>query len=339
MSIFAASLTAPRVPSATIVHIVDGGTLHSSGVFTTMPWSVDEYHFSSDMKILPLKHFDMISGMDWLEQFSPMQVHWKLKWMAIPYQGSTTLLQGIVPELPHEVVIHVCSITQTPSVSDQAILPEVSIILEEYAMVFEPLSSLPPERACDHEIPLIPGAKPVQIRQYRYPTALKYEIEKQVADMLSKGIIQPSFSAFASPILLVRKKDGSWCFCVDYRYLNALTLKSKFPIPVFDELMDELSSAKWFSSLDLNSGYHQRVKQGEEYKTAFQTHFGLFEFRVMAFGLCGAPGTFQGAMNTTLAPLLKKCVLVFFDDILVYSASLEEHFNPSQTGFSAPGKG
>jgi hypothetical protein len=108
--------------------------------------------------------------------------------------------------------------------------------------------------------------------------------------------------------------------------LNALTLKSKFPIPVFDELMDELANAKWFSCLDLNSGYHQiRVKKGEEFKTAFQTHFGLFEFRVMAFGLCGAPGTFQGAMNTTLAPLLRKCVLVFFDDILVYSPTLAEH--------------
>jgi hypothetical protein len=193
-------------------------------------------------------------------------------------------------------------------------------------MVFEPPSSLPPERSCDHVIPLVAGAKPVQIRQYRYPPALKNEIEKQVADMLSKGIIQPSFSAFASPVLLVRKKDGTWRFCVDYRYLNALTLKSKFPIPVFDELMDELANAKWFSCLDLNSGYHQiRVKKGEEFKTAFQTHFGLFEFRVMAFGLCGAPGTFQGAMNTTLAPLLRKCVLVFFDDILVYSPTLAEH--------------
>ena len=114
---------------------------------------------------------------------------------------------------------------------------------------------------------------------------------------------------------------------MDYRYLNALTLKSVFPIPVFDELMDELSRAKWFSSLDLNSGYHQiRLRSGEEYKTAFQTHFGHFEFKVMVFGLCGAPGTFQGSMNTILAPLLRKCVLVFFDDILVYSETLEEHF-------------
>ena len=193
--------------------------------------------------------------------------------------------------------------------------------------MFAPLSALPPQRNCDHVIPLVPGAKPIHVRPYRYTPTLKDEIERQVADMLTQGIIQPSTSAFSSPILLVKKKDGSSRFCMDYRYLNALTLKSIFPIPVFDELMDELSRAKWFSSLDLNSGYHQiRLRSGEEYKTAFQTHFGHFEFKVMVFGLCGAPGTFQGAMNTTLAPLLRKCVLVFFDDILVYSETLEEHF-------------
>lgn len=173
---------------------------------------------------------------------------------------------------------------------------------------------------------MLPGAKPVHIRPYHYPPALKDEIEHQVAEMLTKGVIQPSVSAFSSPNLLVRKKDGLWRFCADYRYLNAVSVKSRFPIPVFDELMDELAQTKWFSSLDLNSGYHQiRLKAGEEFKTTFQTHFGHFEFKVVAFGLCGAPGTFQGAMNTTLAPLLRNCVLVFFDDILVYSPTFEMH--------------
>jgi hypothetical protein len=111
----------------------------------------------------------------------------------------------------------------------------------------------------------------------------------------------------------LRKKDNAWRFCVDYRYLNALT---------------ELHGASWFSSLDLRAGFHQILMQpGEEFKTAFQTHIGHFEFRVMAFGLTGAPDTFQKAMNTTLAPMLRKGVLVFFDDILVYSSSLEEHVN------------
>lgn len=113
---------------------------------------------------------------------------------------------------------------------------------------------------------------------------------------------------------------------MDYRHLNAITIKTKYPVPIIDEFLDELAKASWFSSLDLRAGFHQiRLKKGEEFKTAFQTHFGQFEFRVMAFGLTGAPGTFQEAMNSTLAPYLRKFVLVFFDDILIYSASYEEH--------------
>lgn len=113
---------------------------------------------------------------------------------------------------------------------------------------------------------------------------------------------------------------------MDYRYLNALTIKSVYPILVFDQLVDELGSAAWFSILDLHSRYHQiRLQSGEEFKTTFSTHAGHYEFTVVPFGLSGAPCTFQGAMNSTLAPLLKKCVVVFFDDILIYSRTYEEH--------------
>jgi hypothetical protein len=115
---------------------------------------------------------------------------------------------------------------------------------------------------------------------------------------------------------------------VDYRHLNAITVKSKYPIPVIEEFLDELANAFWFTSLDLRAGFHQiRLKPGEEYKTTFQTHCGQYEFRVMAFGLTGAPGSFQGAMNSTSAPYLRKFVLVFFDDILIYSRSYEEHIH------------
>lgn len=204
--------------------------------------------------------------------------------------------------------------------------PEIQKLLQQFDDVFAPPTGLPPVRACDHQIPLVPGAKPVYIRPYRYAPALKDEIERQITDMLQSGIIQPSTSPFSSPVLLVKKKDNTWRFCVDFRHLNAMTQKGKYPVPIIDELLDELGQAAWFSSLDLRAGFHQiRLQSGEEFKTTFQTHSGHYEFRVMAFGLTGAPASFQGAMNTTLAPLLRKCVLVFFDDILIYSNSYGDH--------------
>jgi hypothetical protein len=149
--------------------------------------------------------------------------------------------------------------------------------------------------------------------------------------MMEQGVITHSNSAFGSPVILVKKEEKHWRLVVDYRHLNALTVKGKYPLPVIDELLDELAGACWFSKLDLKVGYHQiRLAPGEEHKTAFQTHNGQYEFKVMAFGLTGAPATFQHAMNATLAPILCKFAIVFFYDILIYSPTYIQHLDHLQ---------
>ena len=217
--------------------------------------------------------------------------------MQIPYEGRLVLLQGDLPEQQEELLIQVCLMANSGvQQSELCLLPsDIQLIVDQFGELFEEPTTLPPSRACDHDIPLIPGARPVNIRPYCYPPALRDEIEKQVADMLHKGLIQPSTSPFSSPVLLVKKKDGSYRFCVDFRHLNALTMKSKFPVPVFYQLMEELASASWFSNFDLRAGFHQiLLKPGEEFKTAFQTHFGLVRIPSHGFWIDRSPRVVSG---------------------------------------------
>jgi hypothetical protein len=323
------------------VKLANGGIMVTDMWVPKMEWWASGHTLTADMKVLKLSAYDAILGYDWLKPHSPMICHWEDRTLQFVDQGRDITLQGVQPvdsmvqPAPTDQVLKwgkgndiwaFAVVEQLAEPSQDPIDTPLESILEQFKDVFEEPQSLPPHRSYDHHIPLIPDAVPVNARPYKYSPQHKDEIEKQVKELLAKGLITTSTSPFASPVLLVLKKDGSWRFCVDYRRLNALTIKNSFPMPLIEEILDELAGTKYFTKLDMRSGYHQvRMQVGDEYKTTFKTHQGHYQFRVMPFGLTNAPATFQCIMNEVLAPFLRKFVMVFLDDILIYSPSMEAH--------------
>ncbi|CAI7915433.1 unnamed protein product [Closterium sp. NIES-53] len=209
-------------------------------------------------------------------------------------------------------------------------------LLKQYSGIFpdDLPTGLPPQQTHDHRIELEPEAQPTVQRLFRLTQPELDELRKQLHYLLEKEFIRPSSSPFAAPILFTPKKDGGFRMCIDYRALNRVTIKSRYPIPRADELIDQLRTAQIFSKIDLRGGYHQiRVNPPNFLKTAFQTRYGSFEYTVMPFGLTNAPASFQMTMNEAFRLLLDKCVIVYLDDILVYSPDLAQHLQDIEAAF------
>ena len=271
--------------------VANGERVTCPGVIRRAPVIIEGDTFFIDLFVMPLAGYDLVLGTHWMVTLGRVVWDFVDRTVSFQHQGRQVSWSDVAVRRPP-----LLAATTTPD----ALLDE---LLHSFAGVFTEPAGLPPQRTRDHAIVLKPGSTPVAVRPYRYPAAHKDELERQCAAMLDQGIVRRSDSAFSSPVLLVKKQDGAWRFCVDYRALNSLTVKDAFPIPVVDELLDELHGAQFFTKLDLRSGYHQvRMRPADVHKTAFRTHDGFYEFLVMPFGLCNAPATFQALMNDVLRP-------------------------------------
>jgi hypothetical protein len=185
---------------------------------------------------------------------------------------------------------------------------------------------MPPERKVEFAIELLPVTAPIFKRAYRVSGPELIELKKQIDELLEKCYIRPSTSPWAAPVLFVEKKDGTRRMCIDYRALNEVTIKNKYPFPRIEDLFDQLRGANVFSKIDLRSCYHQlRIRPSDIPKTTFITKYGLYEFTIMSFGLMNALAFFMNLMNSVFMDYLGKFVVVFMDDILIYSQSEEEY--------------
>ena len=205
-----------------------------------------------------------------------------------------------------------------------AIAPILSKFID--VMPLELPKKLPPRRQTDHQIELVPGSRPPAQAPYRMTPPELIELRKQLTELLDAGFVQPSKVSYRALVLFQKKQDGTLRMCVEYRGLNKVTIKNKYLIPLAAELFDRLSKAEYFTKLDLRSVYWQvHVAEGDEAKTTCVTRYGSFEFLVMSFRLTNAPATFCNLMNDVLFDFLDSFMVVYFDNIVIYSSTLEDH--------------
>ncbi|KAG8496911.1 hypothetical protein CXB51_008092 [Gossypium anomalum] len=302
------------------------------------PLVIRGFYFLADLMMLPFDEFDVILGLDWLAAHDAV-VNCKSKIIdlrcanneiirvestnlnSLPAIISSILAQKHVRKGCEAYLAYVLNNKE----SEKKL--ETMPVVCEYPNAFpEELPRLPPVREVEFGIELVPETTPISIAPYRMaPTELK-EWKSQLQELTDRGFARPSFSPWGAPVLFVKKKDGTMRMCIDYRQLNKVTIKNKYQLPRIDDLFDQLKGASVFSKIDLRSGYYQlRVRDSDIPKTAFRTRYGHYEFLVMPFGLTNAPAVFMDLMNRIFRPYLDRFVVVFIDDILVYSRDETEH--------------
>ncbi|GJQ89777.1 reverse transcriptase domain-containing protein [Tanacetum coccineum] len=272
--------------------------------------------FNIDLMPVLLGSFDAIIGMDWLTKHHGVIICDE-KIVRVPFGREMLIFQGNGNNQKKESRLNISSCTKAQEYLSKGYFPEVFP---------EDLPGIPPTRQVEFQIDLVPGAAPVARVPYRLAPSEMKELAEQLQELSDKGFIRPSSSPWGASVLFVKKKDGLFHMCIDYRELNKLTVKNRYPLPRIDDLFDQLQGSSVYSKIDLRSGYHQlRVREEDIPKTAFRTRYGHYEFQVMPFGLTNAPAVFMDLMNRVCKPYLDKFVIVFIDDILIYSKNKEEH--------------
>jgi hypothetical protein len=295
-----------------------GGTITSDQMVKKVPIQFGSKEIRTDLILLNLEGIDVILGTNWMTEHRVLlDISSRVIEINSPYQGIITLY------LPQQEYPYSC----TYAITDLKV-KDIPVVCE-YPDVFpDDLPGMPPGRDIEFIIELQPGTAPISKRPYRMPPNELAELKIELQDLLDKRFIRPSASPWGCPALFVKKKDNSLRLCVDYRPLNAVTIKNKYPLPRIDILFDQLAGAKVFSKIDLRSSYHQiKIKPCDIPKMAFLTRYGLYEYLVMSFGLTNALAYFMYLMNSVFMPELDKFVVVFIDDILIYSKTNEDHAN------------
>jgi hypothetical protein len=330
--------TGGKAPGSS-VRLGDGSLCQVAGtankVSTIHPYFTEHLNYV----VMRLGKYDAVFGMAWLRDHQP-DVDWRKGTIDVkdtqdkPQENlpgkpiaSLMSLEEARDELEEGDGTFMALVSEESDTTDKT-HGRYNELIQGYSDVMpdELPSGLPPSRGVDMKIRLLPLKQPPFRPTYRLARKELEELRKQLEDLLAKGFIRPSTSPFGAPVLFVRKKEGDLRMCVDYRMLNDLTIKDRYALPRIDELFDQLCGSTVFSKIDLRSGYHQiRISEEDTYKTAFRTRYGHYEFMVMPFGLTNAPATFMRLMNDVFRPLLDKCVVVFLDDILVFSRTHEEH--------------